>query len=231
MTNELARLQEMGWLDLITELRESKACQHREGAAWLEVSARLRTLARRWVDQIESAEEVASNLIAKMLERKEESEGVLARICRSRRPCAYVATMVRNEALRLRQRECRREQEHLSATLESRESDGADNVLIAELRDALLGRYEQLMGIGLSTGELTSADFNVLREWAYGTPARQMAAKRGINESAMRKRIERAKERYRRVFSGNAAPISGGRDFASELASTLERAAERVQSR
>jgi len=221
-------LRGLTWFDLARELDESGSNQDRQDAAWMEVFGRLRALALQWVRQPANAEEVASSIVAKMLERRGDPCGVLARIREAEQPQAYVGSIVRNETYRLREQESRAQYKQLPSMLESAEEEAVDEAMFSELRDSLVGRYAHLMDVGLSSGELTKADFDVLREWAHGTPAREMARNRRISESAMRKRIERAKQRYRRFFSGDASQVLGGKDFADELAKALERVAKRI---
>ncbi len=229
MSPDSFEMQRLSWYELTDELNRAGSNHERYDAAWLEVFGRLRAMALRLVKQRDNSDEVASSIVARMLQHRDDPRGVLARIRQANRPEAYVKTIVRNEIYRLREQESRLRHEQLPLALETSQEDAVDEAIFGELREALLERYIHLMDVGLSSGELTRADFELLQERAHGKPMRQMAVDRGVTESALRKRIERAKQRYRRVFAGNRSQVFSTKEFAECLADALERAAEKIE--
>lgn len=231
MSSDPFGLRELSYSELARALGPDEANRDRHDAAWMEWFERLRMLALQRAGEPAVADDIASTIMARMLEQRNDPQGVLARIRQAEQPEAYVRIIVRNETYRFLERESHASHESLPPTLESSAEQASDDAIFRELRDALTHRYSHLMEVGLLSGELTKADFELLRLWAQGTSTRQMARDLRTSEFAVRKRIERAKRRYRRVFSRDISQVFGKKDFADCLANALERAADGIPDR
>lgn len=228
MSSDPFGLRELSYAELARALDPNEANRVRHDSAWMEWFERLRMLALLRAAEPAVADDIAATITARMLEQRNDPDGVLAKILQADEPEAYVRTIVRNETYRLLERESRAGHEPLPHTLESSEEQADDEAIFSELRAALTDRYSHLMEVGLLSGELTKADFELLWRWAQGTSTRQMALELRTSEYAVRKRIERAKRRYRRVFSRDISQVIEEKDFANCLADALQRAADGI---
>jgi DNA-directed RNA polymerase specialized sigma24 family protein len=231
MSSDPFRLRGLTYAALADVLGAAGPDSDRRDAAWMEWFERLRRLALitlRPAGAGGEADDIAATIVARMLEQRHDPQGALAQIRRAQQPEAYVRTIVRNEAYRFLKRESHERHEPLPAEWKSSGDRSVDEAIYRELRQALTDRYSHLMEVGLSSGEITKADFDLLWRWAQGVSTRQLALEFRTTEIAVRKRIERAKQRYRRVFSRDISQVMQRKGFADTLADALQRAADEI---